>query len=116
MLLTSLSAKMRDKTRVNDLFEGAYLLIQGFELEDLSIQSSRGRKVVTFILKGEHIEDATRDYRSGQAMANVKQLKATVDRLKDLMFHQIRKAELHQSARETLRAQGELSHARVTQA
>ena len=41
---------MRDQDRLNDLFEGAYLLFQGFELEDLDIRNSKGRKVATFIL------------------------------------------------------------------
>ena len=105
---------MRDKIAVNDLFEGAYLLIRGFELDHLDIQDSRGRKVVTFTLTGHDIDGAAKDYKTGKATANVKQLKTTVDHLKDLMFHQIRKSELNQLTRENLRvplrAQGEQHH------
>jgi len=104
---------MREQTSVNDLFEVAYLLIRGFELEELSIQANRGRKVVTFILKGEGISTASQDYRNGKATANVRLLKTTVDHLKDLMFNQIRKDELHQHVRATLRDQGEPHHAQA---
>ncbi|MBF0197708.1 MAG: hypothetical protein HQL32_08355 [Planctomycetes bacterium] len=98
---------MRDETEVRDLFEGAYLLIKGFELKDLTVTNSSGRKVGTFVLSGEKVQIASEDYRSGRATANVKMLKMTVDHLKDLLFQKIKKVELHQHIKRTLREQGE---------
>lgn len=86
---------MRDETQVRDLFEGAYLLMRGFELKDLNVTNSSGKKVVTFILSGDKVQVASDDYRCGRATANVKMLKMTVDHLKDLMFQRIRKVEIH---------------------
>ena len=103
---------MRDETQVRDLFEGAYLLMRGFELKDLNVTNSSGKKVVTFILSGDKVQVASDDYRSGRATANVKMLKMTVDHLKDLMFQRIRKVEIHQHIKRVLREQGENHHDR----
>ena len=84
---------MRDQTEIQDLYEGAFLLCCGFCLKDFKITNTYGKKIVTFILAGEKIENARSEYRSGTASCNVLLLKISMDKLKDLMFQSIRKIE-----------------------
>ena len=88
---------MRDAIEIQDLYEGAYLICQGFSLDGLDLRGTNGRKVVSFIISGEGIKSADAEYRAGRAMANVALLKFTMDQLKDQMFARIREREREES-------------------
>lgn len=72
-----------------DIYEGAYLLSQGMQLEKLWI-SKNGRGSVIFEFKGPEAELLRKDYEKGRASANVTKLKQSLTELKDRMFNLIR--------------------------
>ena len=76
--------------KVRDLYEGAYLLCQGFHLKHLTIVDSRGKPKAVFIISGDRVEEQAEAYRTGQATVNVALLKFTLEKLKDEMFTKIR--------------------------
>ena len=82
-----------DKIKVQDLYEGAYLLCRGFELQDLTVIGNNGKAIVSFIIGGNDVEATAQEYRSGRATANVALLKFTMEKLKDQMFTKIRELE-----------------------
>ena len=82
-----------NEIRVQDLYEGAYLLCRGFELKDLTVIGSNGKSIVTFIIVGDDVVTISQEYRSGRAMANVAMLKFTMEKAKDQMFTKIRELE-----------------------
>ena len=86
-----------DKTQVQDLYEGAYLLCRGFKFTDLTVTDSNGRKIATFVLSGKEVHLASQDYKSGRATANVKLIKDAVNLLRDAMMHKIRNNDMHDS-------------------
>ena len=79
--------------KIQDLFEGAYLLCRGFNLKDLTVTGATGKKIATFTLTGDQIQIAADEYRSGRASCNIAMLKCTMSRLKDMMFERIRSME-----------------------
>jgi len=83
----------KEEIQIQDLFEGAFLLCKGFNLKDLNVTGSNGKKIVTFILSGNQIQTAREEYQSGRASCNVAMLKCTMSRLKDAMFERIRSME-----------------------
>ena len=84
---------MRDEEiRVQDLYEGAFLLSRGFRLKDLEL-SANGKKTVTFVIAGEGVCAAGAEFESGAAMANVALLRFTLEKLKDRMFAKLRDRE-----------------------
>ena len=86
-----------NETKVQDLFEGAYLLCRGFKFTDLTVTDSNGRKIATFILSGKEVHLASQDYKSGRATANVKLIKDAVNLLRDAMNHKIRNNDMRDS-------------------
>lgn len=85
----------RETTEIStqDLWEGAALMVKGCNLKDLTVFDSAGKKVATFVLAGEKIELARAEYQSGRASCNVAMLKATMTRLKDMLFQRVRELE-----------------------
>ena len=86
-----------DKTEVQDLYEGAYLLCRGFKFTDLTVTDTNGRKIATFVLSGKEVHLASEDYKSGRATANVKLIKDAVNLLRDAMMHKIRNNDMRDS-------------------
>jgi len=82
-----------NEIKVQDLYEGAYLLCRGFQLKDLTVIGSNGRPIVTFIIVGDNVLTTAEEYRSGRATAIVALLKFTMEKLKDQMFSKIRELE-----------------------
>jgi hypothetical protein len=87
-----------EEVRIQDLYEGAYLICQGYLLKDLLIQGTNGRKVATFIITGAGVETADAEYQGGRATANVALLKFTMEKLKDRMFEKLREREEEERA------------------
>ena len=82
-----------NEIRVQDLYEGAYLLCRGFQLKDLTVIGNNGKPVVTFVIVGDDVLTTANEYRYGQATVNVAMLKFTMEKLKDQMFSKIREIE-----------------------
>ncbi len=82
---------MKKETQpVKDLYEGAYLMCNGCELDHIEKAKIRNRETVIFTFTGEHLKTRIDLYRSGQATANVALFKFTLMKLKDQMFNELR--------------------------
>lgn len=72
-----------------DLWQSAFILSEGGELEDIRVNSRNGRKEVVFVLKGSKVEWLLKAFDSGQASCNVAKLRAHMSHLKDVIFRRI---------------------------
>ena len=75
-----------------DIFEGAYLLASGGDLAEIRIRTN-GKRIATFLITGKDIERLDRDYRSGHALINPVQLRASLNHLRDVMFEKLRQSD-----------------------
>lgn len=70
-----------------DLWQSAYLLAEGGWLDGVKvIRRTDGKKEVIFRLTGEGVEDLAQRFKDGQAVCNVRKLKAHVSHLKQVIF------------------------------
>lgn len=77
--------KMEISTR--DLWESAYLMSEGEELEAVRVSlSGKGKREVEFVFEGEKVNELVLKFQSGQATCRVTQLKASMNHLKDVIF------------------------------
>ena len=82
------------QVRTADIYQGAYILTKGGFLDHLELgESRRGRPAVTFVFTGRSVEELSREFESGRAMANVSIFRGFLDRLKDQMFATLREKE-----------------------
>ena len=78
---------MRVKTK--DLYCAAYIVCCGGTVEDiiLSEDGRRGRpSSATFVLSGANVEALSKEFLSGQAVANLASFKQAMNLLKERMF------------------------------
>ncbi|MBI1883134.1 MAG: hypothetical protein HYS08_02880 [Chlamydiae bacterium] len=83
------------KILTTDLYEGAWFLTQGMELEDL-IPHPQKKKSVVFVFIGDRLEGLKEEYRRGIASGNVVKYRQAIDGLKDRMFDLLRQRELNE--------------------
>jgi hypothetical protein len=73
--------------KTKDLWQSAYLLSEGGWLDSVQVERcSDGKKKVTFCLTGDGMDDLTQRFQDGEAVCNVKKLKANVSHLKQMIF------------------------------
>ena len=77
------------KLRTSDLWQSAYVLAQGGELIKVEL-NEHGRRRATFIFTGPEVDRFGREFRSGQAVCNVTNLRASMIHVKEVMFSRIR--------------------------
>ena len=75
---------------ITDLFEGAYLLTQGNQLDKVHIEGTNGKTHCLFIFSGNDLDRSVKAYRSGDATVNVVRLKFSMETIKDRMFSSLR--------------------------
>ncbi|GEM_PF-2678772 len=80
---------MKTALRTRDIWQSAFLLTRGNNLEDIETNSN-GKKEAIFILSGYHVQEDMQEFRTGQAMCNVASLKASMTHLKEEMYKVIR--------------------------
>lgn len=79
------------KIKTKDLWQSAFVLAKGGELEEVQIDNNGGnKKEVVFILTGPDVTELSKEFCSGQAMCNVVRLRASMIHLKEMMFCKIR--------------------------
>lgn len=84
---------MRNRIETRDLYEGAWLLVQGVDLSTVLVEpNGLGRPKVTFVFEGETIHRLRGEYRAGNAMAEVTRLRTAVNHLRDVLFDALRGA------------------------
>ena len=76
--------------KTKDLWQGAYVLAEGGELEDVRLDKRKGKKEVIFIFTGSDVDKLAKIFQSGQALCNVTRLRASMFHLKDLIFSRLR--------------------------
>lgn len=72
-----------------DLWQSAFLLVKGADLLDVVPRPNNGKREVVFIFKGDQVHEHLREFKSGQAVCNITNLKASMNHLKDEMFRVI---------------------------
>jgi hypothetical protein len=73
--------------KTSDLYYGAYLLAGGGRIEAVRVHLN-GSKKVLFEFSGAEIGRLTREYQSGVASVNVRQLMSSLRHLKDIIFQE----------------------------
>lgn len=77
---------MRLKT--NDLYYGAFLLSGGGRLEGFDVEDLGSRRKIFFEFSGDGLEGLSKEYLSGRALANVRELKSALKHLKEIVLNQ----------------------------
>lgn len=77
-------AVQRIKTK--DLWQSAFMLAKGSQLQDLRLNNDGRKQEVVFIFSGENVNTLRQEFQSGQALCRVGILKASMMHLKDEMF------------------------------
>ncbi len=70
----------------SDLWQSAYILCESdAELVDFQVNHN-GRTTVSFCLRGKNLSKLAKDYCNNQALANVTELRAKINLLRDIIF------------------------------
>ena len=77
-----------DTIKTSDLYYGAYLLSSGGKLEGFSIDTSFGPRKIFFEFSGSNLDGFKSRYLSGQAVVNVRDLRASLKHLKDIILNE----------------------------
>ena len=74
-----------DQIKTSDLYYGAYILSSGGRLEAVESHLD-GSKKVAFRFSSPRVREITREYLSGEAVVNLRQLKSSLKHLKDIIY------------------------------
>ena len=72
-----------------DIFRGAFFLCMGGDLHGVRIKGN-GKRIASFMIKGEDLNRLDREYRSGKALVNPLQLRESLNHLRDILFDTLR--------------------------
>ena len=89
--------------QTGDLWNCAYLVVNGVEIHDLKVTGNNVKRSVYFIFAGQKARNLNREFMAGKATANVTRLKTTMNHLKDLLFDKLR---ANNTAAESRRPEG----------
>jgi len=76
-----------DKIKTSDLYYGAYILSSGGRLEAVQAHLD-GSKKVAFQFSSPKAQELTREYQSGEATVNLRELKSSLKHLKDIIYQE----------------------------
>ena len=80
------------KVETTDIYQSAYLMAKGINLNSMNVLSGGKREKIVFILKGpKELGRLNRDFEQGKALINPVDLKKSILHLKDMMYDSIRK-------------------------
>ncbi len=74
---------------ITDIFRGAFFLCNGGDLCGIRMDGN-GRRVATFLIRGEGLNRLDKEYRSGQALVNPLEFRESLNHLRDILFKEIR--------------------------
>jgi len=77
-----------EKIRTADLYYGAYLLSKGDKLERIE-KETYGKRRVFFAFTGSDLRRHALEYVNGTAQVNLKDLKASLNRLRDIIHEDV---------------------------
>jgi hypothetical protein len=81
----------QNRIRTSDLYFGAYLLASGSKLDKVNvmIDAIANKKKVHFEFVSPRIKPLADEYISGDAKVNLRELRASIKHLKDIVFERI---------------------------
>ena len=103
---------------ITDIFKSAYLLCSGADLDGIRFKNN-GRRIASFLIKGENLASLDRAYRCGEALVNPLQLRESLNHLRDILFDKLRErpaprervAAARERERETIERERKNDHA-----
>lgn len=85
---TDMEMEVEVEVKTSDLWQGAYMLVRGSKLLAVEV-GDNGRKWAVFVFAGPEVDEYSREFRSGQAVCNVTNLRASMIHLKEIMYSRI---------------------------
>ncbi|MGD9160626.1 MAG: hypothetical protein PVG39_19575 [Desulfobacteraceae bacterium] len=82
----------QNSLETTDIFRGAFFLCMGGDLHGIRIKGN-GKRIASFMIKGEGLNRLDREYRSGKALVNPLQLRESLNHLRDILFDKLRENE-----------------------
>ena len=95
-----------------NLYLGAYALVNGATLQRINLSRSNGRTTAVFELASPWAEKLSDEYYSGAAVVNLADFREKLERLKDDLFAALKKTETERGHHEEPRRH-RTRHARV---
>lgn len=80
---------MTQSVETTDIFRSAFFLCNGGELSAINIKDN-GRRMATFVIRGEQLVRLDREYRNGEALVNPVQFRESLTHLRDILFEKLR--------------------------
>ena len=74
------------RIKTKDLWESAFMLAKGGQLEDVCLRPNGRKREVFFILTGNNIQNLNQEFKSGQATCHIGSLRASMTHLKEEMY------------------------------
>lgn len=79
---------MHTSLETTDIFRGAFIICMGGDLADIRFN---GRQIASFMFKGHDLHKHDKAYINGHALVNPVQFREALNRLRDILFEQLRK-------------------------
>ena len=77
---------------ITDIFRGAFFLCNGGDLAGIRMEGN-GKRIATFLIRGEGLSRLDKEYRNGQALVNPLQLRESLNHLRDILFKTLREED-----------------------
>jgi hypothetical protein len=80
-----------------DIFRGAFFLCKGAELSEVRFRNNhaerdrRSKRIASFLFAGGGLDQLDKDYMNGTALVNPVQFRESLNRLRDILFENLRK-------------------------
>ncbi len=81
---------MRTSLETTDIFRGAFFICMGGDLEDIQFSN---RQIASFMFKGPDLHKHDKAYINGHALVNPLQFREALNRLRDILFKNLRDKE-----------------------
>lgn len=72
-----------------DIFRGAFFLCHGGDLCGIRMENN-GKRIASFLIKGDGLDKLDKAYRSGQALVNPLEFRESLNHLRDILFNKLR--------------------------
>jgi len=75
--------------KTTDIFRGAFFLCMGGDLADIRFRQN-GKQIASFLFTGPDLAGHDKAYRNGNALVNTVQFRESLNRLRDILFENLR--------------------------
>ncbi|MDY7037193.1 MAG: hypothetical protein SV375_13640 [Thermodesulfobacteriota bacterium] len=79
----------KHRLETTDIFRGAFFLCNGGDLSGIRLKDN-GKRIASFMIRGEGLDKLDKDYRNGQALVNPLQFRESLNHLRDVLFNTLR--------------------------